>query len=205
MENNKQPIPEWAKPQPKKKWKWWQILLIVLFILFIIGKLSKNDATNNSSGNSSTTNASTSNEVPSSSSNVIQVGQTLKSDMFEIRVNKVEVSDWVNTGNEFADLKREDGSQYIVFNATFKNIDTESRMLIDGKLTVNYNGKDYDFDKSETILLDGWGLVLDQINPLVSKTTNIVYKVPKELKGDVYWVPGRTSGDEKILLGAIKM
>ena len=63
-------------------------------------------------------------------------------------------------------------------------------MLMDGSVWINYNGKDYEFDKSESIMAEGWGLVLDQINPLISKTTNLVYKIPAEIKGDIYWQPG---------------
>jgi len=63
-------------------------------------------------------------------------------------------------------------------------------MLMDGSVWINYNGKDYEFDKSESIMAEGWGLFLDQINPLISKTTNLVYKIPAEIKGDIYWQPG---------------
>ncbi len=131
----------------------------------------------------------------------IAIGQVLKSDYFEITANKVSIKDRVNTGNSFADLKPEQGSKYLIINTTFKNIDEESRMIIDGSVWINYNGKDYEFDKSETIMLEGWGLFLDQINPLISKTTNLVYKLPEEIKGDIYWQPGRASKKEKIFLG----
>ena len=76
-------------------------------------------------------------------------------------------------------------------------------MLTDGSVWVNYNGKDYEFDKSETIMAEGYGLLLDQINPLTSKTTNLVYKIPAEVKGEAYWQPGRASDDERILLGKL--
>lgn len=176
--------------------------MLIIFILFVIGKLTENTSSTTNTADTNTNDSSTA-PITTLDNNVYKVGETLKSDMFEITVNKVGIYDRVNAGNEFVNLKPEAGINYIVFNTTFKNIDTESRMLMDGKLTINYNGKDYDFDKSETIMLDGWGLLLDQINPLVSKTTNMVYKVPAELKGDLYWIPGRVDDGQKILLGTL--
>ncbi len=35
------------------------------------------------------------------------------------------------------------------------------------------------------------------LNPFIKLTTNIVYKVPNELSGDVYWKPGRNAEDKK--------
>ena len=139
--------------------------------------------------------------VEEEKSNEIGIGQTLQTDYFAITVNKVSVQERVNTGNQFADLKKEEGNNYLIINASFKNTDNESRMLVDGSVWINYNGKDYEFDKSETVMLEGWGIILDQINPLTSKTTNIVYKIPSEIKGNAYWQPGRADNDQRILLG----
>ncbi|MCU0439319.1 MAG: DUF4352 domain-containing protein [Raineya sp.] len=131
-----------------------------------------------------------------------QIGQAIKTEYFEITVNKVGVMEAVNTGNEFVDLKPEKDNQYLVMNVTFKNIDNESRMMFAGKIIINYNGKDYTFDNPEPVLLEGWGLLMDQINPLTTKTTNLVYKIPKEIKGKVVWEPARS--DVKIYIGDIQ-
>ena len=133
-----------------------------------------------------------------------KIGETLPTEYFEVTVNNVKVKKSVSTGNEFADLKAESGNKYLIMNTTFKNIDNESRMLMDGEILINYNGKDYTFDKSETVMLEGWGLLLDQINPLTSKTTNIVYKIPEELKGVAYYKPGRAGSKDLIELGNIE-
>ena len=147
-------------------------------------------------------------ESTSSSDNtetkVISIGDVLKTDYFDIIANSIKMRPDVDTGNEFTDLPAEDGIMYLIINATFKNTDNESRMLSDGSVWINYNGKDYEFDKSETIMLEGWGLMLDQINPLVSKTTKIVYKIPSEIKGKAFWQPGREDGDERIYLGELE-
>jgi hypothetical protein len=137
-------------------------------------------------------------------SNDVSIGQVLKTDYFEITVNKVETSNKVNTGNQYLDLKQEAGSKYLILDVSIKNIDSESRMLTSGSVFIQYNGKDYEFDKDETVLADGWGLLLDQINPLITKKTKLVYKIPAEISGVGKWNPGRTNSDDIINLGDIK-
>ncbi|WP_185147321.1 DUF4352 domain-containing protein [Chryseobacterium binzhouense] len=132
-----------------------------------------------------------------------KVGETLPTEYFDVTVNTVNVKNSVSTGNEFVDLSAESGTRYLIINTTFKNTSNESRTLIDGEVLVNYKGKDYTFDKSETIMLDGWGLMLDQINPLTTKTTNLVYKIPAELIGTAFYKPGRSGSDDLIDLGTI--
>ena len=66
------------------------------------------------------------------------------------------------------------------------------------------NGKDYNFDKSETVMADGWGLLLDQINPLTTKTTKLVYKIPAEIIGNAYYKPARSGSNDIIDLGIIE-
>ena len=134
----------------------------------------------------------------------VAVGQILKTDYFDITVNKVSVKDKVNTGNQFSDLKKEASNKYLIINATFKNTDKESRMVMEGSVWINYNGKEYEFDKSEAIMAEGYGTMLDQLNPLTSKTTNLVYKLPAEISGIGYWQPGRSNNDQKINLGDLK-
>ena len=169
-------------------------VLVVIGIISNAGKDKKGKEDNNSSSSTEQTA-----EAPTG----VKVGEVLKTDYFDITVNKAEVKDRVSTGNEFSDLKPESGNSYLIINATFKNTDSESRMLMDGSVWINYNGKDYEFDKSETVMAEGWGVLLDQINPLTSKTTNLVYKIPTEVKGDAYWQPGRSDDDQRILLGTL--
>ena len=132
------------------------------------------------------------------------IGEVLHTRYFDITVHKASVASRVDTGNQFADLKPEQDNLYLIIKTKFKNIDNESRMIIDGTVWIIHNGKNYEYDKSETIMLDGWGIFLDQINPLITKTTNLVYKIPREIKGPVYWRPGRTDKNDIIYLGRIK-
>jgi len=131
----------------------------------------------------------------------VGIGQAGRTEYFEIMVNKVELNERVRTGNQFANLKAEPGNMYLIFNVTFKNVDNESRMFSEGDILINYNGKDYTFDHPEMVMLEGWGTFLDQINPLTTKSTNLVYKIPSEIIGDIFWRPGRNSNDLMFLLG----
>lgn len=137
------------------------------------------------------------------SENYAQVGETLNTRYFDVTVNDVSVKEKVDTGNMFANLEPEKGNNYLIINTTFKNTDTESRMIGEGYVMINYNGKDFKFDKSETLMIEGWGIFLDQINPLTSMTTNIVYKIPVEISGPSFYKPGRSDDDALIYLGKI--
>jgi hypothetical protein len=178
--------------------KTWKVVFTIIISLIVISQIAKqSDSHTAIADNSSTSNERT------SSARTVRAGEVLHSAYFDVVVNKVELADRVSTGNEFSDLNAEQGIKYLIINASFKNTDKESRMLTEGTVWINYNGKDYQFDKSETVLAEGWGLFLDQINPLTVKTTNIVYKLPDEIKGVAYWQPGRSSDDEKITLGSL--
>jgi hypothetical protein len=154
-------------------------------------------ATNNQASSGSSTNS-----APASS---IGVGQVLKTDYFDVTVNKVSITQKIKdpSGLEMH-VTAEPGTKLLVLNVTFKNNDSESRMAMDGSVHFNYGGKDYNFDNSETLMIDGYGLFLDQLNPLISKTTNLVYKIPAEVSGEAYYNPGRADGDERIILGNIQ-
>ncbi len=178
----------------------WKIAWTIIIALLVIGAMSDNDKKSTDYASTSENSIDKSNSEPS----YIQLGETLSTRYFDVTVNKASINDRVNTGNEFADLNPESGNSYLIMNTTFKNTDNESRMLTDGEVLIIYNGKEYKFDNAETIMLEGWGLLLDQINPLTSKTTNLVYKIPTEIKGPVYYRPGRSSSDDKILVGNIE-
>lgn len=191
----------WKNQSISKGWKIGVTIAIALIILTQPNKNNKGgSSTVDNSPSSSYEQTEPNTEVPTG----VSIGQVLHTEYFDITVNKVSIQDRVNTGNEFADLKPEQGNLYLIINATFKNTDKESRMLMDGSVWIYYNGKKYEFDKSETIMLNGWGLLLDQINPLTTKTTNLVYKIPAEIKGNAYWQPGRAGSEQKVFLGNIK-
>jgi len=144
------------------------------------------------------------NGAANSSKGSVGILETLKTDYFDVTVNSVKVEDHVNTGDEFTNIPKEDGAKFLILDLSIKNTDSESRTMYDGDILVNFNGKDFKFDHAETILADGWGILLDQINPLMTKKTKVVYKIPAELKGPAFYNPGRADANQKIFLGEIK-
>jgi len=188
---------------PKKKTSFGKKLLIGLGVIIVIGAIANLGNDKNSDSSNSTASASATGTATSSAPS-IGIGQTLKTEYFEVTITKVILTSKLNTGNEFADESAGQGNQFLVMTTTFKNIDNESRMITDGSVFINYNGKDYEFDKSETVMTDGYGLFLDQINPLTSITTKLVYKLAAEIKGPAYYKPGRANDDERIFLGNLE-
>jgi len=163
--------------------KWWFIALAAIVVLLIISRFLPD---------------STTTESPQKR---IGIGEVLKTDYFDVVVNNVTIDNHISTGNQFADIPEQPGNKFVILDVTFKNTDNESRMLTDGELIINSNGKEYKYEKSETIMLEGWGLIIDNINPLTTKTTKIVYKIPSDIKGVAFYRPGRAGHDEVILLG----
>lgn len=115
---------------------------------------------------------------------------------FETTVNSCTTSKTLNTGNPYTNPTPDDDSRFLVVDATLKNIDREGRLPLAGSLIIIKNGVEYKYDTTETILLDGYGM--KSINPLIKLRTKIVYRVPNEMAGDVYWKPGRNPDDLKL-------
>ncbi|HYE56266.1 MAG TPA: DUF4352 domain-containing protein [Chitinophagaceae bacterium] len=148
--------------------------------------------------------SSVNSEAAEKSESTVKIGQVLKTDYFDVTVNSAEVSDHVNTGDEMTSVPKEEGAKFLIIDLTLKNTDTESRMMIDGDVLINYNGKELKFDNTELIAEEGWGIIMDQINPLMTKKTKVVYKIPAEVKGPAYYNPGRSDSDQKIYLNDIQ-
>ncbi|WP_454866624.1 hypothetical protein [Pseudomonas umsongensis] len=122
---------------------------------------------------------------------------------FNVSADSAYYGKSVNTGNQFAEPKKWDGSRFFVIRASFKNLDTESRLPVEGSLFINYNGKDYEFDSVEPIMLEGYNIWFKKVNPLITMKTKIVYRIPNEIHGEVFWRPGRNPSDTKLWLGYI--
>jgi len=120
-------------------------------------------------------------------------GDTIKAGDFEVTLNGHRISDRVDTGNEFTNIAQQEGNQFFIMNVTFKNISDKTKMAFPGSVYIEHNGKTYKYNNPETVMLEGWGMFLEQLNPLTSKTTRLVYKIPTEIKGAIYWEPTRGS------------
>lgn len=144
----------------KKAVRYVTYILLVGISGFLLGTDGSNGETTYSDTNSSS-NSTLATESSTQESTIKKVNETLSTRYFDVTVNAVNTVSYVNTGNPFADLPQEEGTYYLVLNTTFKNTSEESRMITDGEVLIYYNGKEYKFDKAETIMLEGWGLMFD--------------------------------------------
>jgi hypothetical protein len=123
---------------------------------------------------------------------------------FEVATGKSQYGNTVGTGNRLAEPKQWEGSRFFIVNASFKNLDTESRLPVEGSLYITYNGKEYEFDSVETVMAEGYNIWFKKVNPLITMKTKIVYRIPDEIEGDVFWKPGRNPDDTRLWVGSVK-
>ncbi|KTB91606.1 hypothetical protein AO073_01660 [Pseudomonas syringae ICMP 11293] len=117
---------------------------------------------------------------------------------FDVTVNDCTISKSIDTGNRYTTVKPDPDARFLTVNATFKNTDNEGRLPLEGSLFISMDGKDYKFDTTESIMSEGYGIRMRSLNPLIKLNTKIVYKVPNELSGEVYWKPGRNAEDKRL-------
>lgn len=117
---------------------------------------------------------------------------------FDASVNACTVQSLPITGNKYTEPDAWDGSRFVVLDVTFKNNDSEGRLPLPGSLVVNYSGRELTYDTTETIMQKGFGIYFKSVNPLLSMKTKLVYRVPNEIAGDVFWVPGRNDEQKRL-------
>lgn len=127
--------------------------------------------------------------------------RTARIEHFEISSSRCHESDTVGTNNQYAEPEQWDGSRFYIVDASFKNLDTESRLPAEGDLIIKSNGIEYTFDGTENVMLKGYGIYFKSINPLLTMKTKIVYRIPNEVSGPVFWRPGRNSEGVKLWCG----
>ena len=91
--------------------------------------------------------------------------------------------------SRFEDKEPAPGDSFIVLDVSVRNRGHETRVFNAGPLVVLSGGKEHRFDTPENIIADGY-LLLEAIKPGAGVRGRIVYEVPSDLAGDVYWLPG---------------
>ena len=128
------------------------------------------------------------------------VGDTLELRRFNVTLNKAWVDVRTDTGNEFIDIDAGDGNIFVIVNATWENIDNQSRMAFPGNLVFELDGQEYTVESTESVLSEGWDMLLETLSPLERFTTNLVYKLPAR-EGMVGWWD--FGGEDYFYLGEI--
>lgn len=120
-----------------------------------------------------------------------KIGEIARARYFEVVVHGVTTAKRINP-NLIVNLAANDNEQFIVIDATVKNIDTEGRVFTAGELQARVGDRVLKFDVAETVLADGYTF-MENLNPLTSVRTKFVFKVPMDLPGVLVWIPARTN------------
>lgn len=183
--------------QTNKKWSTGKKLLVGFAVLIVLVAISRAGKSKGSSdaGKSEAPAQTTDQEKP------VGLGDALHTEYFDVTIKKAYETQQLETGNQFTDKVATSGQKFVVLEAIFKNTDNESRVITDGKLILVKDGKEYAMEKSEDIMVEGWGIMLKNINPLSALNTNIVYQIPDDFKGSIYYEPARGNGKRINIVG----
>ena len=153
--------------------RWWFIVLAILIV--IAGVSGGGDESKKSTSTSSKSTSNQSSE-PETKKSVPKIGDTISTEYFEVTVNNASES----LGPLCPDLcdGPGQGNKFLVLDVTLLNTDNEGRMLTDsGTLFIQYKGKEMTFDDSEIVFADGWLGFSDTLNPMVTVTGKIAFKI----------------------------
>lgn len=123
---------------------------------------------------------------------------------FDASVDACNAQSLPITGNKYTEPDAWDGSRFVVLDVTFKNNDSEGRLPLPGSLVINHNGRELTYDTTESIMQKGFGIYFKSVNPLLSMKTKLVYRIPNEISGDVFWVPGRNEDQKRLWCTTVK-
>ena len=162
-----------------------KISLVIGLILFVVLAAGSVGGSSSSSPSSSTSSSSSekketkSKEKEKPKEEIGKLGTPYVTNHFEVTAKEVTVKKSVQAG--YDSLDPEEGAKYVVINVTAKNISNESKTLVtSGKLLLGDGADQIELLHDESILADGYGTFLDSVNPKLSKSTKIVYKIPAE-------------------------
>lgn len=122
---------------------------------------------------------------------------------FEVKALKCYSRESVGTVFPFHEPEHWAGSKFLIIDASFKNTDSEGRLPDAGAMLINYHGKVYKYDHLEFIDESGFGINFKSVNPLVTLRTKLIYRIPSEIAGQVYWQPGRNANNVNLSCGSI--
>lgn len=118
---------------------------------------------------------------------------------FDVSVKSCIVASTVGTKYQISEPEKWDGSQFVVVDARFRNMDKEGRLPFEGSLIIKApNGDEFKYDNSETIMAKGYGIYFKSVNPLVTMPTKIVYRIPSDIEGEILWEPGRNAEGKRL-------
>lgn len=178
---------EAAKKPIWKRWWFWVLAVIV------IGAIGANSGENT---NTETTTAPAQEQQKEQNSGGQQeakkeekkeqvkeykVGDVVPVEKFEYKVNSIKTAKKI--GNEF--MNKTTNGQFLIINVTIKNNDKEAR-IIDTSLfkIIDSQGREFEpLADGDVYVNVNTSFFLEEVNPNLSRTGNIVFEMPKDAKG----------------------
>lgn len=176
--------------------------LIIAAILFFNMRKS-NESSSPTYINSNRTESVVDGNNPNIKGNKVAINETADIGHFAVTVNSCTIKNSLYI-NEYVKLGSEEGAKFVIIDVSLKNTSSESRMMFEGELQlVGNDGRKLVMDKTELVFSDGYGLLLESINPMLTKRTKIIYKIPSDIPGHIYYVPARNNKNVIVDCGAI--
>jgi Domain of unknown function (DUF4352) len=130
----------------------------------------------------------------------VNTDKVLRTRYFNVVVDTAEIFDSINDIDALMSLPYEAGNEYFVINISFKNTDNESKMMPDGELGISHGNSETKYDSPEILMMKGWGVLMENIEPGITKKTRIVYKIPAGITGKAYYYPDVSYNQDRIFL-----
>lgn len=107
------------------------------------------------------------------------------------------VKDWYI--NEYTSIESRPDTRFVLVQVIYENADNEGRTIFsEGKLIVNEEGQELQYDKVEPVIADGYNVFMEPLNPRVRFDGIFVFPIPSSLNGDIFWQP---DGGQRFKLG----
>ena len=153
-----------------------KVLLVIGIIVFVILAVGSVGGDSSSSGSGS----STKKIAEVKEKEMGKVGEPFTTNNFEVTVSGIKAIDSQKI-NSITSLDKEDGVKYLIVDVSAKNIANESKSLVSaGKLILGDGDDKIEIKNDETLLTEGYGAFLEEVNPKLSKKTKLVYKIPAD-------------------------
>ena len=150
------------------------VIGVVIFIILAAGSVGDSGSSSSSAGSSSKKTAEVKEEEMG------KIGEPFVTNHFEVTVSGIKAVDSQKI-DVLTSLDKEEGVKYLIISVSAKNISAESKSLISaGKLILGDGEDKIEIANDETLLSEGYGAFLEEVNPKISKKTKLVYKIPAD-------------------------
>lgn len=117
------------------------------------------------------------------------IGVHFRDSIFDYVVNEVKSEDYVSLGYYAEGLRKEENNRYLLVNVSYQNISSIPQNLVDGVVCVVTDTNVYMYQSMQLHSVMGVGWHNAQPNPLTIEKTTFIYKIPKTMKGKLFYLP----------------